>query len=92
MGVHTYYCEVTRDRSDYKSGVYKVALTGGTPRWVTDVNRLITVSERVWVQGPKGGVRIIKEPWDGGKFYGRKYLTTNPQAMQEFAWVKLTAK
>lgn len=92
MGTYTYYCEVTRDRADIRSGVYSVVTEGWNAHWYTTLNRLTTASERVWKQGPQGGVRLIKEPWQGDKFYGRKYLTTNPEAMKEFAWVKIRAK
>ena len=89
----TYYCEVSKTREDIKPGVYSMeAETGVNHLWYPELNRLVTVSDRVWKQGPKGGVRIVKEPFPGPSYYGCKYLTTNPQAMKEFAWVKLKAK
>ena len=45
-------------------------------------------SDRIWRQGPKGGVRIIKE---NEYIYGEKYVTKNENAMKEFMWVKLQA-
>ena len=55
--------------------------------------------DRIWCQGPQGGVRIVSENWmvdeyaTGAKhYYGRKYVTRNEKAMQEFAWVKLKAQ
>lgn len=91
MGTYTYYCEVGRDRSDYKAGVYKVVAEGGFHRpWFPQLNRVITVSDRVWKQGPRGGVKIIKDPEWG--MYPRSYITTNEKWMKEFAWVKLKAK
>ena len=93
MNFHTYYCEVNKDRPDVKMGVYKICASKDHNRlWHLDLNRLITVSQRVWKQGPKGGVKIIKEPFWSEPHYGYKYLTGNPDAMQEFAWVKLRAK
>lgn len=53
--------------------------------------RLLRESDTVWTQGPRGGVQIIKRTisstsWD---VYG--YITTNPDAMREFMWIKLRA-
>ena len=89
----TYYCEVSKTREDIKPGVYNlVADRVIDGLWFAKLSRLTTVSDRVWKQGPKGGVRIIKEPFWGPTYYGHKYLTTNPRAMKEFAWVKLRAR
>jgi hypothetical protein len=49
---------------------------------------LITHSDKVWVQGPKGGVKLVKSRNSISR-YG--YVTRNEQAMQEFAWIKLSA-
>jgi hypothetical protein len=45
----------------------------------------------VWCQGPRGGVKIVKDriTYPGG-VYG--YITTNKKAMKEFAWIKLSAR
>jgi len=90
MGQYTYYCEVNRDRNNYRAGVYKVVAEGGFSRpWFPILNRVITVSDRVWKQGPKGGVKIIKSrDWP----YPMGYITTNDEWMRKFAWVKLRAK
>lgn len=90
MGQYTYYCEVKRGRGDYEPGVYKVvADRGWNHAWFPTLNRLITVSERVWKQGPRGGVKMLKAPsWD----YPMGYITTNDEWMRKFAWVKLKAK
>ena len=52
-------------------------------------------SDLVWCQGARGGVRLIHEDWalrGGDNFRKLGYVTTNEEAMQEFAWVKLRAK
>jgi hypothetical protein len=48
-------------------------------------------SDRIWCQGPKGGVKIVKDriTYPGG-MYG--YVTHNEKAMKEFMWIKLKAK
>ena len=62
--------------------------TGGYVGWQS---RLSWNSHRVWCQGPRGGVKIVKDriTYPGG-VYG--YITTNKKAMKEFAWVKLSAR
>ena len=50
----------------------------------------MSYSHRVWVQGPRGGVRIIKDRSGTDFDYG--YLTKNEKAMKEFMWVKLKAQ
>ncbi len=90
MGYHTYYCEVSINRSDYQAGVYKVVADkdfSGT--WFPKLNRIITMSDRVWKQGPKGGVKIIKNR--GWRLYPTGYITTDEKWMKKFAWVKLKA-
>lgn len=55
--------------------------------------------DRIWCQGPQGGVRIVSENWMSSvykknqkQYYGRKYVTRNENAMREFAWAKLKAQ
>ena len=90
----TYYFELDKDRTDYidswKAGVYSSrGYVGGYTGWQ---NRLSHNSDRVWMQGPRGGVKIIKDRinWYGGMYGG--YVTNNQKAMKEFAWVKLRAR
>lgn len=91
MAEYTYYCEVKRPQTDYKAGVYKIIADGGFNRsWFPQLNRVITVSERVWKQGPRGGVKIIKDRCWG--LYPVGYITTNEKYMEQFAWVKLQAQ
>lgn len=92
MRKYVYYCEVTKSRDDYGPGVYSVVTDGSNRLWYPTLNRLLTLSERVWQQGPRGGVRILKEKFWSVKHYGYGYITSNPEAMREFAWLKLRAK
>jgi hypothetical protein len=52
------------------------------------VRTLIWNSSKVWREGPRGGVKIIKNRNIG--YYG--YVTTNEEYMKEFVWVKLQAQ
>ena len=91
MGQHTYYCEVQSRIREYPEGVYKVVADKGiNARWFPQLNRLITVSDRVWKQGPKGGVKIVKSPWRDPWPAG--YVTSKDEYMREFLWVKIRAK
>ena len=91
MGTHTYYCEVKSRIREYPVGVYKVIADKGVNHlWFPVLNRLTTVSDRVWKQGPRGGVKLIKAPWSGPWPIG--YITSDEKYMQEFFWIKLQAK
>lgn len=92
MGYYTYYCEVKDRVREYPAGVYKV-VTGNRSMgpWFPALNRLTTVSDRVWKQGPKGGVKIIKHSWHTND-WPIGYITQNEKYMREFFWIKLKAK
>ena len=91
MGTYTYYCEVKNRIREYPEGVYKVVADKGiNARWFPELNRIITVSDRVWKQGPQGGVKIVKAPWSD--LWPTGYITTNKKYMKEFSWIKLKAK
>ena len=88
-----YYFEVSRAYTDhidtYAAGVYSAAgYVGGFMGWQS---RLWANCSRVWMQGPRGGVKIVKDriTYPGG-MYG--YITKNNKAIKEFAWVKLSAR
>ena len=49
---------------------------------------LIQNSSKVWRQGPRGGVKIIKNRDIGY----RGYVTTKEEQMKEFVWIKLQAR
>lgn len=53
-------------------------------------NRLVTLSHKVWRQGPKGGVKIVKDKENWAHNIG--YVTKNEKIMKEFMWVKLQAQ
>ena len=61
-------------------------------RWF--VPKLFEESDKVWCQGPQGGVRLVHYNWalysDVFRKYG--YITRDREAMKEFAWIKLKAK
>lgn len=51
--------------------------------------RLMRESDQVWVQGPRGGVQLIKgDYWD----YWATYLRRDSEKMKQFLWVKLRAR
>jgi hypothetical protein len=89
MDGYIYYCEVKKRHVSHPIGVYSVVADKSVnPKWYPKLNELITASDRVWKQGPKGGVKIIKSPdW----LCTSNYVTTSKQWMKEFFWVKLQA-
>jgi len=55
--------------------------------------RLIRESEQVWYQGPRGGVKLVKDsseslPWNAWA----PYLRQDSEKMKQFVWVKLQAR
>lgn len=51
--------------------------------------RLMRESDQVWVQGPRGGVKLIKGAyWD----HWATYLRRDSEKMKQFLWVKLRAR
>ena len=86
-----YYFELQPARTDYidswKAGVYSaVGYVGGYVGWQ---NRLAHNSVRVWYQGPRGGVQLVKHDyWD----YWATYLRRDSEKMKQFVWVKLRAR
>ena len=49
---------------------------------------LFRESEKIWYEGPRGGIRLIKE----NSIYQYKYITRDEQLIKEFFWIKLQAK
>lgn len=82
----TYYYEIPERLDNMPAGIFSV--TSETKGSTFSRLTLYMHSERVWVQGPKGGVRLSKE--NGNPSMG--YVTKNEQKMKEFMWVKLKAK
>lgn len=85
---YTYYCEVTYDRADIKPGVYSFNSQKNIRTDFYGHIRLITLSDKIWCQGPRGGVKVIK---DKTRRY-RGYVTSNEEMMKKFIWVKLKAQ
>ena len=86
----TYYFEIAREYTDgidtWKKGVYSAeGYMGGYYGWQC---RTSHVSNRIWRQGPKGGVKIVK----GRGRHGYGYVTKNEEMMKKFIWVKLSAQ
>ena len=89
----TYYFELLNNHNDginsWKAGVYTAA--GYMGAWHGGQTRLALNSDRVWCQGPKGGVKIVKDRMNyPGGMYG--YVTNNEKLMKKFMWIKLKAK
>lgn len=85
----TYYYElpayVDEETWEFKSGVYTTTYASQRS---TKMYRLFSYSDRVWTQGPRGGVKIVKD--DRTNMYG--YVTKDEEIMKEFMWVKLQAQ
>jgi hypothetical protein len=55
----------------------------------THLPGLMRESDQVWVQGPRGGVQLIKgDYWD----HWATYLRRDSEKMKQFTWVKLRAR
>jgi hypothetical protein len=88
----TYYFELHQDRTDHidswKAGVYS------SPGYMLDhrvrQSRLSQNSDRIWCQGPRGGVKIVKnrlhKHWSDKSNQGKLgYVTNNKELMKDFA-------
>lgn len=83
-----YYCEILEDYTyEFSKGVTTIPYKR---EYLTKICRCMSYSHRVWVQGPKGGVKIIKNRLSNTNLYG--YVTKNEELMKEFMWVKLKAQ
>ena len=49
---------------------------------------LIRYSDKVWREGPRGGVKIVKNRTSSHRY---EYVTNDPTEMKEFMWIKLSA-
>lgn len=61
-----------------------------------NIPKLFAESDLVWRQGPRGGVKLIKQTWESvcenhGKYRKYGYATTDEKSMSEFCWIKLKA-
>lgn len=50
--------------------------------------RLFRESEKIWYEGPRGGIRLIKKD----SIYQYKYITSDETSIKEFFWIKIQAK
>jgi len=87
----TYYFEIDKDCTDgidiWSTGVY--SSQGYTGAYIIGwQSRLARLSNRIWRQGPRGGVKIVKSRG----LSGYRYVTNNEEMMKKFIWVKLKAK
>lgn len=87
MAKFHYYCEVKVSNPGLAQGIY----TFGTDdqNFHTRDYYIIRNSHNVWRQGPRGGVKVIK---DYGVYYPIGYITTNDEHMKKFMWIKMQAK
>ena len=86
-----YYFELPQDYDNsidsWSKGIYSsVGYMGGY--FVGWQSTLARQSTRVWQQGPKGGVKIVK----GRGRHGYGYVTKDEGMMKKFMWVKLSAQ
>ena len=90
MAEYTFYCKIFRDYplAGIKAGVYSYTSEAG--RRTSLEFTLIQFSEKVWRQGPHGGVKIIKDRGINGYYYG--YVTNDEEEMKKFMWAKLQAR
>ena len=88
MGRPIYYCQVSGNFTpEFPKGVIAIPYKH---EYMTKIKRCISYSDRVWVQGSRGGVKIIKDRENVVGVYG--YITKNEEEMKKFMWVKLKAK
>jgi hypothetical protein len=84
---YTYYCDVQIDRYTFKKGIYTYSC--GKYKGFKYLE-LIQYSDKVWRQGPRGGVKIVKD--SNSRLRYTQYVTTDEKLMKEFMWAKLQAQ
>ena len=88
MASSIFYCEIDSDQKDshweFPSGIYIIP---DRLEYNTKISRCMSASKRVWIQGPRGKVRLRNDGYDVFR-----YVTDNEQLMKEFMWVKLKAQ
>ena len=88
MAEKTFYYEFCEPGNQYSPGIYTT--TNNKMNY-----RMYNLATRVWCQGVRGGVKIVRENlyyYDDAKSYGQKYVTKDENAMKHFMWVKLQAQ
>lgn len=88
MGRPIYYCQISGDWTpEFPKGVISIPFK---VEYTTKIQRCISYSDKVWIQGSRGGVKVIKDRETYTGLYG--YVTKNEEEMKKFMWAKLKAK
>jgi hypothetical protein len=87
VGNSVFYCELDliEENWEFEPGVYRIP---DRTQYSTKIQRCMSYSKQVWIEGPRGKVRQRIGP-HGGIF---KYVTDDEEKMKEFMWVKLKAQ
>lgn len=87
MASSTFYFEIVEyDVWEFTTGAYKIP---DKISYATKISRCFSYSDTVWIQGPHGGVRLLKH---NGKLRKSLYVTKNDNLLKEFMWTKLRAQ
>ena len=88
MANSMFYLEVERepehDYWEFAPGIYSIP---DRIEYNTKIQRGMSYSKRVWIQGTRGKVRLRD-----GEYNVFRYVTNDEKLMQEFMWVKLKAQ
>jgi hypothetical protein len=88
VGRPTYYCQVPGNFTpEFPKGVTSIPYRH---EYLTKIKRCISYSDKVWVQGSRGGVKVIKDQESNTGLIG--YITKNDNELKKFMWAKLKAK
>jgi hypothetical protein len=85
---YQYYCEVDIEYPGHPRGIY----TFSCPDHLyssREYYHMVRISNKIWRQGPKGGVKITK---DRRALSPLGYITNSEKHMKKFLWIKLQAK
>ena len=83
----TFYFEVVAyDTWEFPIGVHTIP---DKISYATKISRCFSFSDSVWLQGPYGGIRLLKQH---GKLRKNLYITKNNNLLKEFMWAKLRAQ
>jgi hypothetical protein len=85
---YQYYCEINWERPNRPRGIY--TFSSPDHKYATrEYYDAVQFSDIIWRQGPKGGVKIVK---DRRASYPVGYITSSEKHMKRFMMVKLTAR
>ena len=91
MSNYQYYCEVNWDSPGRPRGIYTFDSPDHKYATRTYYN-VVQLSDVIWRQGPKGGVKVVKDRRGTYRTYPLGYITSSKKHMERFLWVKLTAR